>query len=69
MNFLAKNNFDFNKLFYDGIFYTRRDRLEMFRKEERIGELRKEMKRSRNLESPETKAFIGMHFGRVVEWI
>ena len=49
MNFLAKNNFDFNKLFYDGIFYTRRDRLEMFRKEERIGELRKEMKRSRNL--------------------
>ena len=38
MNFLAKNNFDFNKVFYDSIFYSRRDKLELYKREEKMVE-------------------------------
>lgn len=36
MNFLTKNNFDFNKLFYEGIPYTSEEQLSELKKKDKI---------------------------------
>lgn len=40
MSFLTKNQFDFNKLFYEGIPYSNQERLSLFKKQENIENLR-----------------------------
>jgi hypothetical protein len=65
MQFLAKNNFDFNKAFYDSVLFSRRDKLKLYEKEENVSKFRREMRRSRAMESPEIKAFVMMNWGRI----
>ena len=52
MNFLAKNSFDFNKLFYEAIPYATRDNLRLFEQQEGLTSLSEEVKRMRQLQSP-----------------
>lgn len=40
MNFLVKNRFDFNKLFYEGIPYTSKEKLKIYEKQENINQFR-----------------------------
>lgn len=65
MTFLTKNNFDFNRLFYESIYYSRSDKLETYKKSENIGIFSKEKKKSVIANSPEVKAFLGMNWSKI----
>lgn len=69
MNFLTSNQFDFNKLFYDGIPYTSDENLRIFKRQNNISALQSELKRLRQVESPEVKAFIRLNMPVVEEWL
>lgn len=60
MNFLTKNNFDFNKLFYESIPYTSNDRLNRVKKDEQMIEFKRQLRKTKLLQSPETKAFVSL---------
>lgn len=60
MRFLAKNNFDFNKLFYEGVpFLSTRRMMRQQIKTEEI-KLREEETKGYVLNSPDVAAFINM---------
>ena len=69
MTFLTKNNFDFNRMFYESIYFSRRDKLEAYKKDENAWIFKKEKKRNAIVNSPEVRAFVGMHWSRVEEWV
>jgi hypothetical protein len=68
MNFLAKNHFDFNKLFYEAIPYASRESLRLLEQQEGLNSLAEELRRMRQLQSPEVKAFLRMNIPRAEEW-
>ncbi len=69
MSFLTKNQFDFNKLFYEGIPFSNQERLSLFKKQDNIEKLRTELRRLKKIESPEVKAYLRTNLPRVVEWL
>jgi len=52
MNFLTKNNFDFNKLFYEGVPYTSRQKVKEFTKNAKLDEIKMELRRLKQMKSP-----------------
>lgn len=69
MNFLASNHFDFNRLFYEGIPYTSRDSLRLMEQQQGLNNLKYELKRMKQLQSPEVRAFLKMRLPIVEEWM
>jgi hypothetical protein len=52
MNFLTKNNFDFNKLFYEGVPYTSRQKIKELAKNTKLDEIKMELRRLKQMKSP-----------------
>lgn len=69
MNFLANNHFDFNRLFYDGIPYTNRESLRVMEQQQGLNNLKEELKRMKQLQSPEVRAFLKMRLPVVEDWM
>lgn len=65
MNFLTTNQFNFNKLFYEGIPYSNQERLSLFKKQENIEKLRSELRRLKKVESPEVRAYLKTNMPKV----
>lgn len=69
MNFLTKNNFDFNRLFYEGVPYCSRERMRNIAREKKLTEMKQELKRMKQIQSPTTLAFLNVHLPVAQEWI
>jgi hypothetical protein len=69
MNFLTNNHFDFNRLFYEGIPYTSREKIGLMEQQQGLNSLKDELKRMKQLQSPEVRAFLKMSLPMVEQWI
>ena len=61
MKFLAEHNFDFNKLFYEGIPYLSKTQIENIQNKKHFAKLKKELLRLNTTVSPDMKAFYQQH--------
>ena len=69
MRFLTKNNFDFNKLFYDSVPYTRKDNLKIFKNQANTIKDNDELKDSKWLNSFEVRDFLSSKEGAINAWM
>lgn len=69
MQFLSKFGFDFNKFFYEGIYYVSREDRGLFEGQFRLDKLRKQWKAMERIVTPDMKAFSNLHRERVLNWL
>jgi len=69
MRFLAENNFDFNKLFYEGIMYVSREDKKLYEGQYRLEKIRKTLKDIDKIITPDMKAFANLYRARIVDWL
>lgn len=69
MKFLAENNYDFNKLFYEGITYISREERKMYEGEYRLDKIRKALKDMDKIMTPDMRAFEMLHREKIVKWL
>lgn len=69
MRFLAENNFDFNKLFYEGITYVSREDQKLYDGQYRLDKIRSSLKDMDKIITPDMKAFANLHRSKIVDWL
>jgi len=69
MRFLAENNFDFNKLFYEGILYVSREDKKLYEGQYRLEKIRKSLKEMDKIITPDMKAFSNLYENKIVDWL
>jgi hypothetical protein len=69
MQFLAENNFDFNRLFYEGIFYVSREERKLYEGQYQLEKIRKVLYEMDRIITPDMKAFLNLHQNRIIEWL
>ena len=66
MQFLSGHGFDFNKLFYDGIFYSSHSDMKHIEANKNIISLKAKLRELNQIISPEMIAFVDIYMKKVI---